>query len=332
MINVDINLGKACNNKCVFCSNGQTTTDERRWAKVDQIETELSARRSEGAESVGLLGGEPTLYPHLGRLIRKANQLGYSRISIITNGSRLSEPGFLNSLLEAGLSRVALSIHSHRAALEDAITRRKGSFAEKIRALENLVQAQRSERLKDGLSLNTVLHRKNAEQLDRFVDFMEKIGVRDIRFNFIRPTFKAEGSEAWVPRFKLVTPLVRRLIARNEQQRRMFLNFADFPLCKLPWEVLASPELRKRYVGESWDMVTDVTEMRRRPMPDAPNNTTIRFNWKSKRMEFKTFLPVCSTCVLSEQCEGVWQAYLDIYGEREFDVGPAVAEACLASN
>ena len=52
MINVDINLGKACNNSCVFSSNGQTTSDERRWAKVEQIETEHDRKIKDVEEKI----------------------------------------------------------------------------------------------------------------------------------------------------------------------------------------------------------------------------------------------------------------------------------------
>jgi hypothetical protein len=119
-------------------------------------------------------------------------------------------------------------------------------------------------------------------------------------------------------------------VVRNKRQLGIRLNFADFPLCKLPWSVLADPTLRQRYIGENWDSVTDVSEMRRRQTRDAAAGEQIRFNWKDKRMEFKTTLPGCAACQLAASCEGVWRAYLDIHGAGEFSAGPAVIEASLA--
>jgi len=225
---------------------------------------------------------------------------------------------------------VAVSIHSHLARIEDRITGRKGSFDEKIKALENLVTARRQGRLSDGLSLNTVLHGKIVDHLEDFARFMKGIGIDDIRFNFIRPSHKAEKSKAWVPSFEETTPAVARLIAMNESQLGMSLNFADFPLCKLPYQVLGNRALLQRYVGENWDMTTDVTQVRREAAWDAPQGY-IRFNWKARRKEFKTYPPGCEHCVLLVQCEGVWQKYLDIYGGDEFAAGPAVAEACMVT-
>lgn len=330
MKNVDINLGKACNNRCLFCSNGDPTPEERRWAKLEDIREEIDRRRAAGADSIGFLGGEPTLHPKIEEIVRFARQQGYQRIYLCTNASRLVDKSRLTRLLDAGVSRVAVSIHSHLARIEDEITGRKGSFDEKVLALRNLVAERRRGRLPDGLSLNTVLHRKISEHLEDFAGFMKDMGIEDIRFNFIRPSHRAEKSKTWVPSFKLVTPGIMRLIASNETRLGLKLNFADFPLCKLPFQVLTSPTLLQRYLGENWDMTTDVTQVRSEAAWDAPEGY-IRFNWKVRRKEFKAYLPACERCVLFVRCEGVWQKYLDIYGGGEFTAGPAVAEACMVS-
>lgn len=328
MQNVDINLGKACDNRCRFCSNGDPMPEELRWADPATVEAEIRRRRLEGAESIGFLGGEPTLYPHLERIVRLAREQGFRRVALCTNGSRLADAEYLGRLLDAGVTRVAMSIHSHRASVEDHITRRPGSFARKIRALENLVAARRRERLGDGLSLNTVLHRKNVEHLDRFVRFMAGIGVESIRFNFIRPCRMAEGSKAWVPRFSLVTPNVLRVVTLNESGLHLALNFGDIPLCKYPRKVLCRPALLRRYVGECWDMRTDVS-VTWRHQRKAMSARSTRFNWQRRRLEFKSLAPSCRTCAIRDRCEGVWQKYLDLYGARDLASGPALVAACL---
>lgn len=330
MRNVDINLGKACNLQCRFCSNGDPLPEELRWADVATAEAELRRRRQEGTEAIGFLGGEVTLYPQLERLVRYARELGFRRIALCTNGTRLADAALLERLLGAGVTRVAVSIHSHRASVEDHLTRRPGSFALKLRALQNLVAAERLGRLPDGVSLNTVLHRRNVEQLERFVRFMAELGVGGIRFNFIRPCRLAEGSKAWVPRFSLVTPNVHRVVALNESLLHLALNFGDIPLCRYPRPVLADPDLRRRYVGELWDLATDVS-VTWRHQRKTMSARAARFNWQRRRLEFKRFAPACRTCALRDRCEGIWQKYVDIYGVREFAAGPALVAACLAA-
>lgn len=327
MKNVDINLGRACNNRCVFCSNGSVSARERGWMRIEQVEQEIDARREQGASSIGFLGGEPTLYPHLERCIRLARERGFKRIAICTNGSRLADSQRLDKLIEAGMTRVAFSIHSHVEKIEDGITRRTGSFKEKIEAIGNLVTAMRDGRLCDGFSLNSVLHKKNIRQLDSFVDFFRKLGVTDIRLNFIRPEHQAEGNRDWVPSFKETTPRVLDLIVRAESRPGLHLTFADFPLCRMPWEVLANPVLQKRYIGEMRDLVTDVTLYK----PEGSGGTR-RFNWKRQRIAYlKAKPPICEACPLDDVCEGVWKGYLDIYGPDEFADGPSLAEACVVA-
>lgn len=328
MRNVDVNIGKACNLRCRFCSNGDPLPEELRWADPAAVEAEIRRRRREGAESIGFLGGEPTLYPQLERIVRTARALGFSRIALCTNGTRLADADRLERLLDAGVTRVAVSIHSHLRSVEDHITRRPGSFERKVLALRNLVAAERHGRLPDGVSLNTVLHGRNVGKLDRFVRFMARLGVGGIRFNYIRPCRLAEGSKAWVPRFSRVTPSVLRVVRLNESLFQRALNFGDIPFCKYPRAVLADPKLRRRYVGEAWDLATDVSVTWRHQRKTMAARAA-RFNWQRRRLEFKSLVPTCRACALRASCEGVWQKYLDLYGDREFAAGPAFVAACL---
>ncbi len=328
--NVDINLGWACNNNCLFCSNGQATPAQRNWGDHDEIKAEIIARHNQGAESIGFLGGEPTIYPKIKQLIRLAKHHGYKRISICTNGRKLSENSFLLELIEAGLTRVALSIHSHKSSLEDEITGRKGSFEQKIKAISNLVAAKGAGLLPDGFSLNVVLHGKNVNHLVDFSRFMAKRSVNDIRFNFIRPAYKALHSKTWVPSLKTVTPSLLSVIAENESRLFLTMTFADIPLCKFPWQVLASRQLRDKYIGENWDLATEVTQ--HRPIQYQEQSTN-RFNWKQQRQEkLKSYPAPCLNCPYkASSCEGIWQGYLDIYGEAEFAGSAAMVQASMSN-
>ncbi len=328
MQNVDINLGWACNNNCLFCSNGQATSAQRKWGDENEIRSEIVARRTQGALSIGFLGGEPTIYPKILEMVALAKKEGYNRISICTNGRKLSKADFLQDLIDAGLTRVALSIHSHTATLEDRITGRKGSFSQKMMAISNLVKVRDQGFLPDGFSLNVVMHGKNIKDLVEFSRYMAGKGVNDIRFNLIRPAYKVLKSRVWVPAFKTVTPNIMSAMTENEARLSLTMTFADVPLCKLPWQVLANPHLMERYIGENWDLATEVTQ--HRPAQD-PDQSTNRFNWKVQRQEkLKSFPETCETCpLMGKECEGVWSGYLDVYGNSEFAGSSAMVQACI---
>jgi len=319
--NLELNLGKPCNNRCVFCATGEQSRGDRGWMAPDEVERTLERGRQEGAEAVGFVGGEPTLYRALAQVVGRARELGYTRVSLCTNGRRLANDSLVASLLDAGLTRVAVSVHSHRAALEDRITGRPGAFEEKLAALALLTAARDAGRLPDGLSLNTVLHAQNLGSLPGLAGFFGRRGVADIRFNFIRPEVPPDQARRWVPTFARTTPRVLELVMRNETTLGMRLTLADFPLCRLPWELLANAHLRRGYLGEAQDLETQVAMHR-----PASRGGTKRFDWQQQRVSLlKQYVPPCHDCVLRSRCEGIWRGYVDLYGDREFADGPAIA-------
>ena len=322
--NLEINLGKGCDNRCLFCATGRESRDDPGWMSVKAVGEALASGRARGATAVGFLGGEPTRYPELTRVIGLAREAGFARIAICTNGRRLGKGERLEELLEAGLTRVALSIHSHRRELEDEINQRPGAFDQKLQAISHLTRAREAGRLPDGFALNTVLHAKNVAQLDSLVAFFKGRGVDDLRLNFIRPENQAEGNPGWVPSFARTTPRLLALVVRNETDFGLALGFADIPWCRYPWEVLSSAVLRGRYLGEMRDLDTDVTLYR-----SDDRGGPRRFHWQAQRVgQLKCHLAVCERCSLRTRCEGVWRGYVDIHGDGEFSDGPTVARAC----
>ncbi len=327
MQNADINLGSPCNNHCLFCSNGDPKARGGGWMALAEVELELADYANKGFLSLGLLGGEPSLYPELEQVLRLARKLGFQRIALCSNGAKLGDDAQLGRWLDAGLNRVALSVHSHQAALEARITQRKGALAQKLSAIRALVRARDSGRLKHGLSLNTVLHRKLLPHAEDFVSFYRDLGIQDFRFNTIRPEHKALGDRDWVPPLDELSSVLRVLAANNESRWSVHMTFADLPWCAWPWEILGSPALRERYAGEAWDLETEVTLFR----PDQPSESE-RFAWRSQRVSrLKTKIARCQDCMLNSSCEGLWIRHLEIYGPSELEAGPSRVAAALSS-
>ncbi|RME29181.1 MAG: hypothetical protein D6806_01745 [Deltaproteobacteria bacterium] len=146
---------------------------------------------------------------------------------------------------------------------------------------------------------------------------MKGLGIDNIRFNFIRPSLLAAGSRVWVPPIDRVRDAIAPLVALNEKKLHLRMNFADIPLCKLPWELLSQKRLFEKYVGENWDLVTEVSHAAPYASEDGTEEI-LRFNWQQRRQEFKAHPAGCRECIEQTLCEGIWKGYLDIYGEREF--------------
>jgi cyclic pyranopterin phosphate synthase len=318
---LEINIGKLCNNACRFCANGAVPPEERPWVPLSVVLDELERGANDGFRSAGFLGGEITVYPGALDAIRRARELGFRRIAICTNGRRLANPRRVEQFLEAGVTRVALSIHDHRAEVEDELCGRPGAFAQKVRAIRNLARRQKS--LADGFSLNCCIHGRNVDHLGEMVRFFRRLGVRDIRLNSLRPEHRAAADRDLVPPFSRVIERALALIAENESRLHLSLSFGDIPLCLWPMDFLSDSERAAQYLGELRDYDAYVTVFRKSASGGEPD----RFRWKDRRISaLKTYVPACRSCRARGVCEGIWIRYRDLYGNAEFrPIAPGAA-------
>lgn len=328
--NVEINVGKTCNNNCVFCLDGMPTQEDSRFIPFDEMTRELQRWRSEGHESVGFLGGEPTTYPKIAESIAYAKKLGYTRITVATNGMMFRRMAFVEQLLEAGLTRVTISMHGHTAALEDKQSGVPGGFAKKVRGIQNLKARMATGALRDGLSINIVLNGWNYRQLPKMLRFFfEELELSDVRANFIRPEGYAVGNADLTPTLTAVVPVLVKAVLLNEYRFRRTFTFAAVPLCLLPAELLSSKNLLEKYVGDVYrDLSTDCSirnEGTDGGVAEVEERRS-RFNWQDrKRYDLKERSKACEGCEAGAACDGVWAGYADIYGTGE--LAPLTTEA-----
>ncbi|MEQ1918524.1 MAG: radical SAM protein, partial [Elusimicrobiota bacterium] len=233
--NLELDVGMACNNRCVFCVSGDAKSAERRWLPLERAKEEIRAFHDGGCRSLGLLGGEPTAYPHILDSVRYARSLGYERVAVCTNGTKLSEPAFTDGLIEAGVTRFTISFHSHTPALEDKLTGLPGNFERKLKGLRHLLTHKAAGRLPDNVSLNPVLNRKTYLHLKEYIEFFRGEGVDDIRFNFIWPQARVEKDREMIPTYREAMKEIVRVVLLNESRWKMGLSFGGIPPCMLRW-------------------------------------------------------------------------------------------------
>lgn len=313
--NVEINPGRLCNNKCIFCMSGEERDDHDPWADPARMKDEIRMRYAEGARSLGFLGGEPSAYPHILECMAYARDLGYQRIALCTNGVRLSNPEFLSQALAAGLTRVTVSVHSHVPRIEEFLVGVPGILERKVQAVRNLVAARDQGRFRDGVAVNPVFCRPNAPYAEDFVRFFAGLGIRDFRFNFIWPESRVQSDKTVVPQFKDVMPYVLNLIFRNEREWKYQLSFGAIPYCVLPGSFQERWPLLKRYFfEEGMDLPTEVSFLE----PDRVGRVQ-RFDWHEKGHDvYRMKVRACSGCDLDPVCMGVYRSYVALYGDGEF--------------
>ncbi len=322
--------------------DGLPKREDRSYMPFAQMQDELQRWHADGHRSVGFLGGEPTTYPQIDKAIAYARDLGFTRISIATNATKLRLRHFTDKLLDAGLTRITISMHGHTADLEDRLTRVPGNFDKKCSAIRYLVQKRAEGHLADGLSINVVLNGWNFPHLPKMMQFFyNKMGIDDIRANFVRPEGYSEGNTDLTPRFKDAMPSLIKAIVLNEQHFHKVFTFGGIPYCAMPPSLRNNEALLRKYMGEYRDLSTscsirsdggDLIPPGMTPDPASwvmgPKSSVVqfdeeksraRFNWQErKKHDLKAQPPACSECDFEPVCEGVWKAYLEIYGTDDF--------------
>jgi molybdenum cofactor biosynthesis enzyme MoaA len=123
---VHVNTGPACNIRCVYC-NVHGGADQRLYpadyimSVVDVAAEHVRAHEGGGRPTMDFIGGEPTLHPDLPKLVEHAKKTGFEQVTICTNGVLLLKPGYLDSLIAAGLTGVRYSFHDHRAEMANRL-------------------------------------------------------------------------------------------------------------------------------------------------------------------------------------------------------------------
>jgi GTP 3',8-cyclase len=104
-----VSLTDRCNLRCVYCMPEEMHFAPRQELLTsDEILTVARAARDLGFDKIRLTGGEPTVHPDLLYIVRGIASLGFSKLSMTTNGLRLKE--LARPLKEAGLERVNVSV------------------------------------------------------------------------------------------------------------------------------------------------------------------------------------------------------------------------------
>jgi uncharacterized Fe-S cluster-containing radical SAM superfamily enzyme len=165
-----------CNLSCTFCSVNEGIENGKRDILVDEgylVATfrELARLKRHPVEANIGPQGEPLLYPRIVALVRDLKIAGASVVSINTNGTLLT-PRLLDELIEAGLDRINLSVHSLHQEKEDRLM---GGVQDLSRLLETI---KRCDGRVDVLLAPVLIPGVNDEDLDDLVRLAKTIKNR----------------------------------------------------------------------------------------------------------------------------------------------------------
>ena len=126
-----------CDLRCAFC-NARGERHLEIQGELERITAELEGLVREGHREVGLglAHSEPTTYPELLEVVRRARRLGFDHITLSTSGLSLVDSSATARIAQAGVTAVNLTFAGLDDEVTDLLLGYEGASAAKLRALE----------------------------------------------------------------------------------------------------------------------------------------------------------------------------------------------------
>lgn len=294
-------LNYSCNARCGFCFN-PAAPPQREWLGIStrRAVAAMIDAYADGCRCVSFIGGEVTVRGDFLKLIAAARRLGFEDIRLVTNGLRLSEPDYVDSLVRAGLSAVELSVHAHLPEIHDRLLGVPGAYEKAMSALAHL----RGRPVR--LGLNIVVNRQNYRLLPEMTRHFARVhGVRNFSFFSLRyighMDLPGNISELKIEMSR-TAPFVRGALEVLEREGCLATTcLGDFVPCVLPgYESL----MTDWEAGANLDRVCD-------PSGRVEDSDGVCSDGKRQ-------VAACGLCVFKPRCLGVNGPYLAIFGDAEF--------------
>ena len=171
---MDLAITYRCNNACSHCYNARSRqTPELPLAGWKAIIDRVWALR---IPHIVFTGGEPTLSPHLPELIAYAEGLGVIT-GLNTNGRRLADAAYLNSLVQAGLDHVQITLESYDPTIHDRMVAAPGAWEETVEGVRNVLDSRLY------IMTNTTLLTHNSPYVEETLTFLGELGVPTVGLN-----------------------------------------------------------------------------------------------------------------------------------------------------
>ncbi len=172
-----LDITNQCNMHCPVCYANAGPHRPPYDMPVEAAVQRAKRARRNGARSVTLIGGEPTVHPDLEALITALRQLGI-RISMASNGLAFADdPGYAARLKRAGLTKVNIQFDTFRPAVHRAL-RGSDGIERKQEAARRVVAAGLN------LGLTTTVTSLNVEETGDIVRFGLSLGPLLTTFTF----------------------------------------------------------------------------------------------------------------------------------------------------
>ncbi|MCL2859928.1 MAG: radical SAM protein [Oscillospiraceae bacterium] len=317
-----ITINRNCNNKCNWCYANDVLSNKNSM-NLSTVLKCVDYLKSKNVERIVIIGGEPTLYLNLEKLIEyiiKNNQIPV----VLTNGIAFSNYKYAEKICKTGINKITISLKGY-GSNDYKLTTSTNNFNKVLKGFNNLV--------KNGVTPNiTITVTKNTkEHINEYFDCLVDMCAQNVIFDFGKPYIKngelvAEETLNPIEMAKFCEDVYERFF----KQFKMFKISADFPLCFInndrlidmvkkniisidPCFVLSGTGI---YIDTDLSLLTCNQDIfnKKGKVDINNNNEIIDINYNEFcKSKYDKFEDLCKRCKWYENCRGgchfVWDYY-----------------------
>ena len=307
LLSMEIEFSRICNFRCSYCYVADKSECTNELSRAEIKDTILQAKAL-GARKIIILGGEPSIYPHLVEMVRFLGREGLE-VEMFTNGTGIDAE--IAAILARERVRVVLKMNSREEELQDRLAGKKGAFQIISKALTTLQEAgYPSEEL--FLAISTVICRQNIGELPAMWKWLRQENIEPY-FEVITPQANAlENSWLTVDSGELKA-LFMQLSAIDQQ---------EFGRHWEPQPPLVGNKCMRHQVSCVVTATGDVMpcvgvtipldNVRNSPLADILKNSEVVNNLKNYREMIKG---ECRSCEKADECYGCRGAAYQMTGD-----------------
>lgn len=221
-----LNLNRECNLRCEWCYAKMTgyVKDDM---SLETVRKHVNLAAELGADSVVIIGGEPTLHDHFFEIVRIIHEKGL-RPCLVTNGMKFSDKEFLKQAIEAGLSSITLSF---KASNREMFLREMGKdqFDEQVQAVKNVVQS--------GIryTLSVTVCESLMENFNEMIQAVKSTGADNMLLDTGKPVvLNGRSTSDGMRKPKEVAKFIMEMYPKLQESGLKFLFKLALPFCLFP--------------------------------------------------------------------------------------------------
>jgi len=281
---IELRINRDCNEECLFCN---TPPDFDRIINGEAaVLRALEYYHARGYTEVALTGREPTLDPKLSKYIRQAKEIGYDLIGVQTNATTMSNRALLEEYVQAGLTSVQVSLHTFNHDTFEALIGKRNLLDRALEGMDNIMSFPDLH-----CCVLFVITRRNIDEMPEFIEGLcdrYKDGIDLAIFSPMAPIGWGAKRTDLIPRISEMKSQIGASfqIARARGLKTWIPARCGIPFCGTPESFWESNEL-----------------------------STFPGGFATEQNKSKP--PICSECRFRNSCPGVWDGYIDAYGDED---------------